>query len=123
MHMKHLIFFSFMTDIARDSSSDEEVIAKNQIYPDLLPFNLPSTGDMVGHNKCMKRVDVHFPHNIFFMCCDEVRSNSYAPKPNLYSSICDEFHSEIEGWKCYHQRLFYECNQQNLRHVAMSLST
>ena len=66
MHMKHLIFFSFMTDIARDSSSDEEVIAKNKIYPDLLPFNLPSTGDMVGHNKCMKKGGCSFATEHFF---------------------------------------------------------
>ena len=94
-----------MVDVASDSNSDEWCIVENKIYPDLILFNLSSTGDMVGHNNCVKKSGGSFSSEYFFAYCDEVRSNSYVLKTNFYSSICEEFHIEIEGWKCYHVKI------------------
>ena len=75
-----------MAEISSDSNIEIESIAKNKSYLKLLPFGLSSTCDVVGHNKCMRRVEVYLQH-FFCVCCDENRTISYVPKPNLCTSI------------------------------------
>ena len=52
-------FFTFMGDAASDGEVDENGVCRNKTHPEFLPFNLSSTGDMVGHNKCLKREGAH----------------------------------------------------------------
>ena len=85
----------FIAYVASDFNTYEKGITTKKIQPKFLPFNLSSIGGMEGHSKCTKKGGGSFSTDYFCMCCDEVRSNSYLPKPNLYSSICDELHSEI----------------------------
>lgn len=57
-------FFQFIEDVATDISEEHSVRAINKMHPDSHQFNLLSAGDILGHNKVLKREGV-LQHRVF----------------------------------------------------------
>ena len=48
-------FFQFMGDLATDMSPEDSDQPINKMHPDLRPFALSLTLDLVGHHECLKK--------------------------------------------------------------------
>jgi len=114
-------FFTFIGDAASDGEVDENSVCRNKIYPEFLPFNLLSAGDMVGHNKCLKKGGCSFTTENFCIYCDEIRSKSYVPKEELCSSVCEELHANKNDWQCYHQKMLTNENVSMMEEKRQAL--
>ena len=65
MHKNFADFFQFMADLSTDASKELDIFPMNKVYSDIYLHILSSTADLVGYNKCTKRMTDHAAQSIF----------------------------------------------------------